>query len=205
MGRVRAPRRVYNAVMRLALAVTIGMLAPLALAARVVAQDVPPPPAPPVQVVEAPPVQMVEAPPAYGGGQVVVVQPGPGWGYGPSPASAALHAELGQLDLQIDQFSLGGPIATLSIGGGVFLIAGAFWMTYAFLDGLFGADYSGELLGMGIVSLAGAAVLTAGLVWLFSNISGRRPYARRKKEIILQLRAMGEQAFDPAFAPVFRF
>ncbi len=200
--RVRGARRVYNAVMRLALAVTIGMLVPIALAGRVVAQDVPPPPAPPVQVVEAPPVQMVEAPPAYGGGQVVVVQPG--YSYGTNPVSVALRAELAQLQPHIDEYSLGGPIVATSVGGGAFILFGSLWLLYAMIDELTG-DYSAERLGFGIGAIAGAGLLTAGLAWLFSNIGGRRPYARRKKEIILQLRAMGEQAFDPAFAPVFRF
>lgn len=155
------------------------------------AQDVPPPPAAQVQV--------VEAPPAYAGPVVVA----PTWGYD-APPPAALRAELAGLDAQIAQYSLGGPIVVTAVGGAGMGIGASFWMLYSLTDALTG-DYGSERLASGIATLVGVGVLAAGLAWLFSNLGGRRPFTRRKREIILQLRAMGEQAYEPVLAPLFRF
>jgi len=163
-----------------------------ALASRALGQDVVVAPPPEVQVVEAP----TQAP-------IVLVQPAYGYAYS-NPQSAALHAELAQLELQISEYSLGGPIVVTSIGGGVFVIAASFWLLYSLADEISG-DYSSERLTSGIAALAGGALFAAGMVWLFSNISGRRPYTTRRKQIILQLRAMGEQAYAPGLAPLFTF
>lgn len=131
------------------------------------------------------PVQVIEMP-NYGGGYAEQ--------QGPSLRIGMLQQELASVQAQYSQYSLGGSIALVSIGGAVLLISSAVLFLYGVADALGASDAGRGMLISGLFAAGGAALLVGGLVMMFSRISERRPYGLRIKEIKRELQSYGVRA-----------
>ena len=189
-------------LLRLA-SVAVGTLSVIATALLVVssahAQQPPPLGAPTdvsasATVVVAPP----PAPAGYAPVQVIEVPQVDGTPYhqqGSNLRVGQLQAELLNVEAQYAEFSLGGSIALIAVGGALTAIAGITCMTYALISS-FSDDDSVQrgLIISGVLTLVGIGLLIGGIVMMVGRISERRPYGRRIKEIRQELANYGVRA-----------
>jgi hypothetical protein len=90
------------------------------------------------------------------------------------------------------QYSLGGPIAVVAVGGGFVvggLLVAAYGAIFRSIDYYGTLDEASRVMIVGGLGAAvlGAGALTAGLVWLPNQIKKRRPYNERIDELENQL------------------
>jgi len=135
------------------------------------------------------PVQVIEAQQVYGT---------PYQQQGPNLRVGQLQAELLNVEAQYSQYSLGGSIALIAIGGPMTGIAGLTFMIFnTNLPSGLGSDGDGVQRGLiisGVLTLVGIAMLVGGIVMMVGRISERRPYGRRIKEIKQELANYGVRA-----------
>jgi len=186
-------------LLRLA-SLAVGSLSAMAVAAALLvassahAQQPPPPGAPAnvsgtATIVVTPPppagylpVQVIEVPQVYG-------TPYPYQQQAPNLRVGQLQAELLNVEAQYAQYSLGGSIALIAVGGATTGIAGATFMLFGLVSTL-GSDDDGVQRGLiisGVLTLVGIVMLVGGIVMMVGRISERRPYGRRIKEIKQEL------------------
>lgn len=177
----------------------VGSLFAAALASSAHAQQPPPPGAstdvsasatvvvtPPPAPAGYAPVQVVEVPLVYGT---------PYQQQGPNLRVGQLQAELINVEAQYSQYSLGGPIALIAVGGAVTGIAGLTFMTFGLMSSV--SDDDGVQRGLiisGVVTAIGIVMLVGGIVMMVGRLSERRPYGRRIKEIRQELANYGVRA-----------
>jgi len=138
------------------------------------------------------------APAGYGPVQVIEVQQAYAAPYEeqvPSVRVRHLQAELLNVEAQYSEFSLGGSIALIAVGGALTGIAGLTFIAYGLLSSV--SDDDGVQRGLiisGVLTLVGIAMLVGGIVMLVGRSAERRPYGRRIKEIRQELANYGVRA-----------
>jgi len=132
------------------------------------------------------PVQVIEVQQAYAAPYQEQV---------PSVRVRYLQAELLNVEAQYSQYSLGGSIALIAVGGALTGIAGLTFMAYGLVSSV--SDDDGVQRGLiisGVLTLVGIAMLVGGIVMLVGRSAERRPYGRRIKEIRQELANYGVRA-----------
>jgi len=138
------------------------------------------------------------APAGYAPVQVIEVQQVYGAPYqqqGPNLRVGQLQAELLNVEAQYSEYSLGGSIALIAVGGALTGIAGLTFMAYGLVSSV--SDDDGVQRGLiisGVLTLVGIAMLVGGIVMLVGRSAERRPYGRRIKEIRQELANYGVRA-----------
>jgi len=114
---------------------------------------------------------------------------------GPNLRVGQLQAELLNVEAQYSEYSLGGSIALIAVGGALTGIAGLTFMAYGLVSSV--SDDDGVQRGLiisGVLTLVGIAMLVGGIVMLVGRSAERRPYGRRIKEIRQELANYGVRA-----------
>ncbi len=121
---------------------------------------------------------------------------------------STIESEIDALEDERDRkHSLGGPIATMAVGGGLalggiyFLLTGAFFRSAGRAGG-YGSSSTentgSTFMTVGTVGLVGGGIMSiAGGAWLGSRIKKRRPYNQRIDDLEHQLDAYGSLHLQP--------